>query len=51
MYDSAVIVVPGDGNAANALALHVFGHQGESLSIEPWTGPLPAHVAPLLAEA
>ena len=50
LYDTVVLVVPADGDAAKALALRVYGHQGQQLSIEAWSGPLPDHVANLLAQ-
>lgn len=50
LYDAVVIVVPADGDTARALALRVFGHQGQPLGIQAWSGPLPAHVERLLAQ-
>jgi hypothetical protein len=50
LYEAVVLVVPGDGDTARALPLRVFGHQGQPLRIEAWSGPLPDHVASLLAE-
>ncbi len=49
LYDAVVLVVPADGDSAKALRLRVFGHQGQPLSMEAWSGPLPEHVANLLA--
>ncbi len=50
LYDAVVLVVPAAGDPAKALRLRVFGHQGQPLSIEAWSGPLPEHVASLLAQ-
>jgi hypothetical protein len=50
LYDAVVLVVPADGDTAKALALRVFGHQGQPLGIEVWSGRLPEHVASLLAQ-
>jgi hypothetical protein len=49
-YDLIVVLVPADGDTARAIALHVFGHIAEPLRVEPWTGPLPDHVATLLSQ-
>jgi hypothetical protein len=52
LYSAAAVVVPGDGDLDRLLALHVFGHQGQALDVEPWRfGPLPNHVANLLNRA
>jgi hypothetical protein len=50
LYDAIAVVVPADGPGAHPLAVRVFGHQGQPLSIEAWSNPLPDHVARLLAE-
>jgi hypothetical protein len=50
LYDAVALVVPAGGDIAKALALRVFGHQGQPLGIEAWSGPLPEHVASLLAQ-
>ena len=49
-YDAIALVVPADGDPGGALRLRVFGHQGQPFRIEAWTGPLPEHVATLLAQ-
>lgn len=49
-HDAAVLVVPPDGDETESLQLRVFGQSAQALSIEAWTGPLPDHVASLLAE-
>jgi hypothetical protein len=49
LYDTAVLVVPADGDSAKAIRLRVFGHQGQPFTIAVWSGPLPEHVVNLLA--
>lgn len=49
LYDAVVLVAPSAADEA-PLAFHVFGHQGQPLEIEPWSGPLPEHVRLLLGE-
>lgn len=49
-YDLIVLLVPADGDRAKALALHVFGHVGETLQVASWTDPLPSHVGELLSQ-
>ena len=48
-YDLIVLLIPAAG-PGSATALHVFGHLGLSLQVEPWTGALPTHVADLLSQ-
>jgi len=45
IYDAAASIVPSGGTEADALLLHVYGHLGQSLDVEPWSGPLPEHVS------
>ena len=49
-YDLIVLLIPAGGNPSGATALHVFGHLGLPLQVEPWTGALPTHVADLLSQ-
>jgi hypothetical protein len=45
-FDAAVAVVPAD-RAQPILLLHVFG-QARPDQVEPWQGPLPQHLLPLM---
>ena len=49
-YDLVVLLVPAGGDPGGATALHVFGHLGLPLHVEPWTGALPTHAADLLSQ-
>jgi hypothetical protein len=48
VYSAMVVVVPEDGDLDASLKLHVFGHWGEALRVEPWVWEMPEHVAELL---
>jgi hypothetical protein len=49
-YDALVAIVPAGGGGSNALVVHVFGPPNEPLDVRPWSGPLPDHVAALIAQ-
>ena len=48
VYSAMVVVVPADGDLDASLKVHVFGHWGEALGVEPWGWEMPEHVADLL---